>query len=108
MTTTKRRNPTKAEATKVLSAVRRAFKPWLDGNDGPKLIENWDWLGAGADYTTRWSIVWEEGPFEWAYLFPFGGIDSEFGFRVKDVSEAIPDGFYSEAITSWAIGLYES
>jgi hypothetical protein len=105
MTTTTRKNPTKAEATKVLTAVKRAFKPWLDGNDGPTLIENWDWTGTGG---TRWSVVWEEGPYEWAYLFPFGGIDEEFGFRVADVSSAIPAGFYSEAITSWAIGLYES
>lgn len=106
MTTMTRKNPTKAEATKVLNAVKRAFRPWLDGSDGPKLLENWDWLGHGNP--ARWSIVWEEGPFEWAYLFPFGGRDEEFGFRVADVSEAIPDGFFSEAITSWAIGLYES
>ena len=105
MTTATRNNPTKAEATKVLNAVRRAFRPWLDGDNGPKLLRDWDWSGNGG---TRWSIVWEEGPYCWTYLFPFGGIDEEFGFKVPDVSAAMPDGFYAEAITSWAIGLYEA
>jgi|PlaIllAssembly_1097288.scaffolds.fasta_scaffold01795_13 hypothetical protein len=108
MNTTKRKNPTKAQATKVLNALKRQRAAYIDGPDsGPKLVENWDWLGNGSDYIARWSIVWEEGPYEWSYLFPFGGIDEEFGFHVANVSDAIPEGFYSEAITSWAIGLYE-
>lgn len=104
---TARKNPTKRQAEKVLTAVKKAFAPWLDKDgNGPVLKENWDWFGHGNP--TRWSIVWEEGPYQWTYLFPFGGRDEEFGFKIADVSDAIPAGFYAEAETGWAIGLYEA
>ena len=99
-------NITKRQAEGVLAAVKRQCAAWLDDNgNGPALMRDWDWTGYGG---ARWSVVWEEGPYDWAYLFPFGGIEEEFGFRVKDVSSAIPVGFYAEAITSWAIGIYPS
>ncbi len=106
MNDTKRKEPTKAQATKVLNAVKKQCAAWIDeGDTGPKLVRDWDWTGHGS---ARWSIVWEEGPYQWSYLFPFGGIDEEFGFKLPDVSAAIPEGFYSEAITGWAIGLFET
>ncbi len=104
MTDIATRHPTKAQATKVLNAVKRQHRAYLTDRCQPKLMRDWDFLGYGS---TRWSIVWEEGPYDWAYLFPYGGIEPEFGFRLADVSAAIPEGFYAEAITSWAIGLYE-
>lgn len=104
--TEKRREPTKAQATKVLNALRRQCAAWIDeGDTGPELKRDWDWTGSGDP--ARWSIVWEEGPFQWSYLFPFGGRDEEFGFKLADVSDAVPEGFFVEAITSWAVALYE-
>jgi len=70
----------------------------------PEIRMDFDWLGHGGHP----SIIWEDGgPYEWAYLFPFGGRDEEFGGVVKDVSDMLPKGWYAEAITSWAIGIYE-
>jgi hypothetical protein len=98
---------TKAQAQKFLTAVRKQCKAALPtGSDlrgGPTLVKDWDWSGYGA---APWSIVWEEGPYDWAILFPYGGIEEEFGCRVADVSANLPEGFYAEAITSWAVGLY--
>lgn len=95
---------TKAKATKVLNAVRaQCGDGVLEGDVGPELKKDWDWLGSG--HPAPYSIVWEEGPFEWAYLFPHGGIEEEFGFRRKDVSGKIPAGVFCEAITSWAVAI---
>jgi hypothetical protein len=103
---------TREQAEQVVAAVRRQVAGDCTDDefrkafgDGPQLMENWDYLGDGGH---RWAVVWEEGPFEWAHLFPYGGIEEEFGFRLADVSAAIPDGWYSEAITSWSVGLCQA
>jgi hypothetical protein len=94
---------TKREATRALNALKAArYHPEAFANP-PVLMRDWDWLGHGNP--ARWSIVWEEGPFEWAHMFPFGGIEEEFGMRIKDVSDRMPEGVHSEAITSWAVAL---
>jgi hypothetical protein len=115
----------KEQATQVLVAVRRqvggtrasSYSPRQGKEDlfkeafgdGPKLVENWNWRGELTDVSngSTWSIVWEEGPFEWAYLFPHGGVEEEFGFRRQDVSSLIPDGVFAEPITSWSIGVHD-
>lgn len=58
----------------------------------PVLVENY----GSWSTTSRWAIVWEEGPFEWA-LRP--GWD-------QDVRDAIPDGVFAEPIESFSLGLY--
>lgn len=93
---------TKAEAELLLQAVRKQHGIRPDDPYGPQLVKDWDWLGG---YPVDWAVIWEEGPFEWAHLFPYGGIEEEFGLPVPDVSDLIPDGFYSEAMTSWAVYL---
>jgi hypothetical protein len=100
MTTTTRKRVTKAEATKTLNAVKRMFRSYIDGDYGPKLVKNWEW---NSHYD--WAIVWEEGsPYNWTYLFPFGGIDEEFGFNHAAVD--LPDDVWTEPITGWAIAIY--
>lgn len=91
---------TETQLAKVLQAVktqRSAYEGPL-----PSAVTDWDWLGYGPTA----SVVWEEGPFEWAHLFPFGGIEEEFGFKVPDVSEMIPSGVRVEPATSWAVSVY--
>jgi len=99
----KTKHPTKAQATKVLNAVRAQCKgSILPGDSGPKLVRDWkfyDWD------TTRWSIVWEEGPYQWTYTFPHGGIEEEFGSRLKDVSDRLPAGVWTEACNSFALSV---
>lgn len=100
MTTTTRKRVTKREAERVLAAVKRAFPAWLGkGSVPPKLVKDWNWGFA-------WAIVWEEGPYDWAVLFPHGGIDEEFGGKHPDVSDRLPEGVWTEAATSWAIAIY--
>lgn len=92
---------TRREAEQVLAAVKRQCKTWLgEGSTPPVLRENWSWTGP----TYAWAIIWEEGPYEWTYLFPHGGIEEEFGFNLKAVN--LPAGVWTEAITSWAIAIY--
>ena len=52
----------------------------------PTLVRDWDYAGA------RWSIVWEEGPYDWAVLA------SGEGLRTP--------GTFLEPINGWALGLY--
>lgn len=105
MRTTERTNVTKADATKVLNALKRQQRAYIGaGYTPPVLVRDWDWMGTG--HAARWSIVWEEGPFEWAHLFPHGGIEEEFGFKIEDVSERMPSGVFAEPITSWAVAVW--
>lgn len=70
----------------------------------PIVRMDFDWLGYG-----EWpALVWEDGsPYDWPSTFPYGGRDPEFGFNMADVSEFVPEGWYVEAQTSWAVSLYE-
>ena len=91
---------TKRQGERVLAAVRKMFKGWIQSGDtGPNLVMDWDWLGYGPQV----SIVWEEGPYDWAMLFPHGGVEEEFGFTLKPVT--LPKGIWTEAITSFAIAI---
>lgn len=96
-------NVTRRKAEATLAAVKKQHRGWpgVDGPYGPKLVENWDWIGSPK----RWAIVWEEGPYEWALYFGMGDyVDEEFGTTVKGA--AIPKGVFAEAITSWSVGIY--
>jgi hypothetical protein len=91
---------TRRQGERVLAAVRKMFKGWIQSGDtGPNLIMDWDWLGYGPQV----SIVWEEGPYDWAMLFPHGGVEEEFGFTLKPVT--LPKGIWTEPITSFAIAI---
>ena len=83
---------TKATAEKVRAAVIEQNKLWVDAGYGrPLLFEQDD----------RWEIAWEEGPFEWAFLFPGGGIEEEFGFEIPEVD--LPAGVFVEPATSYSV-----
>jgi hypothetical protein len=119
---------TLAQATKALEAVKSQYRAHWDTGDRyaaqpPKLVQNWDWLESGP---TPWAIVWEEGPFEWAYRAAMGGLDEEacalasdligedeVSRKVKEerfgVEEpvATPGGYYLEPVTTWAVSIQE-
>ena len=91
---------TRRQGERVLAAVRKMFKGWIQSGDtGPNLVMDWDWLGYGPQV----SIVWEEGPYDWAMLFPHGGVEEEFGFTLKPVT--LPKDIWTEPITSFAIAI---
>lgn len=108
-----RKNVTRRDAEKVLHALKVQTGMLLAEAEGwpqPVIMEDWDWLGDGG---TKWSIVWEEGPYEWAIRFPEGGIDeeasieaAEFGVTaVRTRPVALPAHVWTEPITSWAIAI---
>lgn len=90
---------TKRQADAVLTLVRKQFAGWLnEGDEGPKLIPDFDWSGTGPGP----AIVWEEGPFEWVFLVQGG--EDEFGFTLPE--RTAPAGTFLEPITGWALGIY--
>jgi len=96
---------TKRDAERVLAAVKKAYGAWImEGDRGPVLMKDYAAWNSPAPY----AVVWEEGPFEWTFNFPFGGIEEEFGSNVADVSAAIPKAVFCEAMTSWCLGIYEA
>ena len=83
---------TKAQGQKVLKAVLKAFPAYID--TPPTLSED------GQE------VVWEEGPFQWTYSFPYGGRDEEFGGTIKDVSDLLPAEVEAQANTHYSVSLY--
>lgn len=72
----------------------------------PTLLENFD----GA----AWTIMWEEGPDEWAYRASMGGNSEEDRVLAADVGvtvviekpATVPAGVSLEPATSYSLGLY--
>lgn len=107
---------TREKADQVLVAVKQRY-PGADGAYGPELVKDWQYLND----PTPWAIVWEDGPFEWAYTALSGGVDEEVAAlaaeftdtaqrqvidRVSQVEPIQVDGVFLEPVTSWAIGIY--
>lgn len=90
---------TKAKAERVLKALIEQH-PAMKGWSYPPIL-----MMKGFD-GREWTILWEEGPYEWPYLFPHGGIEEEFGFRVAEVS--VPAGLLIEPINHYSVGIYEA
>lgn len=90
----------KSKAEKVLAALLDQCKPWVQEGYEPKLVQDFD--------DREWTILWEEGPYEWPYLFPHGGIEEEFGFKVADLSSQIPAEVFVEPINHYSVGIYEA
>lgn len=91
---------TKRDAQRVLAAV---IKQCPTGGTPPTLVKDYETWGGGV---APYAILWEEGPYDWPYLFPYGGVDEEFGFKVPDVSATIPTGVFAEALNNWSVAIY--
>jgi len=102
MNTHTTQRPTAEDVRPVLEALKTQQRAHWDLGPVPTVLEDWDWTG-GQPVT---AIIWEEGPYDWTYLFPYGGIEEEYGSTLKDVSEMIPEGLYVEPVTSWAVAIY--
>ena len=84
----------------ILDAIRRQHPSWSVESESLIVVE--DWAGDGATY-----IFWEEGPYQWSYLFPGGGIDEEFGTQTKSVETpgCVPGDDYDSS-TSYSLVVY--
>lgn len=96
---------TKRQAQQAFNQIVDQFKVFIDDEVYPVLIENWDYLDSGP---TRWAVVWEGGPYEWALLAERGGkmIDYHPSPEIP-AAKHWPAGTFAEPVTSWAVGIYE-
>lgn len=105
---------TRKQAEQALAAIKDQFKIYLavDGEEyGPKLIENWEpyWNDSTIDFV----IMWEEGPYEWAYNAKDGGVDEELSSMADQrmdtpAATTWPEGVWCEPATSYCVALYLS
>lgn len=89
---------TTPEAEATLQAVASAFKPWVEAGHGSPTLKDEDGTPV---------ISWENGPFDWPFLFPHGGVEEEFGFTIPDVSDMLPEGVHCEARNGYEVAIYE-
>lgn len=109
---------TKRQHEQALRIIRKHYGYGPKDEDGPKLIKDYEgWYSSHA-----YAIVWEDGPYEWAIRVSCGGFDEEMFHNLypefASEQEAIkkswkahlpmPAGTYSEAISSYSLGLYKS
>ena len=103
---------TKRQAEAVLRAVQKQYAGWVEEGYGPKLVMDWRYLSDEGQP----AIVWEEGPYEWSYRFPYGGVEEETTALLRvEVPDAkpvtvpkveLPKGVWVESATSWALSIY--
>lgn len=117
---------THAQAERALGCVREQFKEYIAAGDPPpKLIENWVPVTCRdgrvrEDDSIPFVIMWEEGPYEWAYRAIEGGRDVELTKELRSVSGVDPaavvdtpaaanwpKGVMGEPYFSYVLGLYE-
>lgn len=80
---------TPEQGQQALDMIKKYYGSYLTaGYSEPKLIMDWDWYGE----TPTPSIVWEEGPYDWA--IEYGGNHNRF-----------PKGVYGEPWNGWALAL---
>ena len=80
------------------------FEGW--GTDGIIVKNKAQTRDHGYAFGDCASIVWEGGPYDWVYNFPFGGVEEEFGFRLEDVSDRFDDGVWVEAQNNWSVVIW--
>ncbi len=72
----------------------------------PLLVRDWAWSGA------RWSIVWEEGPYDWSLGLAGGYTETSYliaemlGTAPKAEPAMDTPGVLVEPVNGWAVALY--
>lgn len=97
------KNLTKAQATAALRAIEQQFEVTdmvRTAGCAPTLMENYESWGGSV---TRWAIVWEEGPYDWA-INAFDPYVTEGGYRIEGVVR--PADVFAEPINGYVLGLY--
>jgi hypothetical protein len=100
--TMKTKKITVAKAEQVRKSIVKTFGA-EEGPYGPQWVADW---GYGAPFT----IIWEEGPYEWTQQYctmaaGYESIDEEFGFKRK-ASKYPVKGVFLEPVNSYALSIY--
>jgi hypothetical protein len=92
----------RADAEKVLAAVKRRFKAWTEPGLGPHLVRKWDG-GYGA---VPYAIVWEEGPDNWTACASMGSCCKADWPDHPTPKIAVPPTVWLECYTSYALSIH--
>lgn len=101
---------TREQAEQALASIRQQFKVYIDaGEPEPILVENWKPFtyrdGEVVDTDTYpFAIVWEGGPFEWAYRARWGGVDEELTLLGREFQEGYVA--HTPAAEGWPKGVH--
>lgn len=90
------------KAEKYAAAIGKKFG--AEEGYGPEVLVGEQYYGA------PFTVVWEEGPYEWTFLFQelaagYEAQDPEFGFTYKPFA-SLPAGVYAEAYAGYSLNLY--
>lgn len=97
------RKVTRKQAEAVLKAIKEQFHTYIGCDPDPNLpvlVMDFDYLGYGP----RPTVVWEEGPYEWAIHAFDEHRDPEWGWTIQGHEKV--DGVWTEPMTSWALSIY--
>lgn len=91
-------------ADNIIDAIKAQHPDWK--YSFPKAIDRGSYI----------EIVWEEGPYEWPFAFPFGGrlpLGEGYNYLVRDVSKGLANqgieaGEHFDCQTHYSIGVYRS
>lgn len=101
------------QARACLAAIESQFAAYVTGSCRPTLAHP-------GEQCSGWAIVWEDGPYEWAYRAFQGGDDEEVYHLALDADFTpcqarraaqvggvpCPDGVFAEPVMSFILGLY--
>jgi len=96
---------TKRQAEQALRTVQKKWQGYVDAGSTPPALQQRE---------GHWTIVWEEGPFDWTTLASLGGVNEELAYELREsglkapMEEPLemPEGVYSEPWNGWQLGLY--
>ena len=95
-------NTTKAMAQVLLTEVKRTYKNYIEINCGPnaykpsgmpELYQGSFW----SDDDKNWTVIWEDGPFQWTY---------SFGGKIGPDERLEAKGYYAEPVNGFQLGIY--
>lgn len=98
---------TAAKAEKVRKSVAKTYATYIEaGYPEPETRQ---------DEHGTWHIIWNDGPYEWAYHFSaaigsdqmYRVHDPEFGFSYPEPS-GLPAGVFLEPVNYSVLGIYEA
>lgn len=94
---TKTRNVTRRQAAATVRAIEAQFKGWVTDDDRPMLFTDWD------EY--KFVVIWESGsPYDWPQLVNYGGVEEEFGFKIK--AAKLPAGVWVEPVNNCVLAIF--
>jgi hypothetical protein len=105
---------TKAEAQIVLKEVEKLYAPYIEAMETkPELMQGDVWNGGDT-----WTVCWEEGPYEWAGVFPaavsvmgdgYQDYPEDHLLHWEQIQKRLRHyGMWTEAFRNYQLGVYRT